>query len=194
MSGLPESAKEVLEGASLAHLVTLNEDGSPQVTCVWAGLDGEEIVCGHLFPQRKIANIERDPRVAISFEAEGLTERGLARYLVVYGTRARITPESRLHLYRPRRQVPADGGPAARLHVADHGRARRGRRPLGSLVVVGVERFVDERVRLGVLLARHATDRPARKLAQGGHRGGVQRLQIGLLDLVLAGDLPHDQL
>jgi PPOX class probable F420-dependent enzyme len=89
VSGLPESAKEVLEGASLAHLVTLNEDGSPQVTCVWAGLDGEEIVCGHLFPQRKIANIERDPRVAISFEAEGLTERGLDRYLVVYGT-ARI--------------------------------------------------------------------------------------------------------
>jgi PPOX class probable F420-dependent enzyme len=91
VSGLPESAKEVVEGASLAHLVTLNQDGSPQVTCVWAGLDGEEIVCGHLFPQRKITNIERDPRVAISFEAEGLTERGLARYLVIYGT-ARIEP------------------------------------------------------------------------------------------------------
>jgi PPOX class probable F420-dependent enzyme len=84
--GLPDSAKEVLQGASLAHLVTLNDDGSPQVTCVWAGLDGEEIVCGHLFPQRKLANIERDPRVAISFEAEGKTEHGLDRYLVVYGT------------------------------------------------------------------------------------------------------------
>lgn len=89
MAKLPDSAKDVLGKASLAHLVTLNEDGSPQVTCVWAGLDGEEIVTAHLFPQRKLTNIERDPRVAISFEAEGKTEQGLDQYLVVYGT-ARI--------------------------------------------------------------------------------------------------------
>jgi Pyridoxamine 5'-phosphate oxidase len=36
----------VLESAALAHLVTLNEDGSPQVSIVWVGLDGDEIVAG----------------------------------------------------------------------------------------------------------------------------------------------------
>jgi predicted pyridoxine 5'-phosphate oxidase superfamily flavin-nucleotide-binding protein len=51
---LPDSARQVLESAALAHLVTLNEDGSPQVTCVWVGLDGDEIVCGHVPHLRKI--------------------------------------------------------------------------------------------------------------------------------------------
>ena len=41
---LPQSARELIESGSLAHLVTLNSDGSPQVTCVWVGLDDDEIV------------------------------------------------------------------------------------------------------------------------------------------------------
>jgi PPOX class probable F420-dependent enzyme len=90
MTGLPNSARIVIESAALAHLVTLNRDGSPQVTCVWVGLDGDEIVCGHLPRHRKVENIERDPRVALSIEAEGSNELGLKHYLIVYG-RARIT-------------------------------------------------------------------------------------------------------
>jgi Pyridoxamine 5'-phosphate oxidase len=34
MTSLPDSARAVLESAALAHLVTLNPDGSPQVTIV----------------------------------------------------------------------------------------------------------------------------------------------------------------
>jgi PPOX class probable F420-dependent enzyme len=90
MTGLPDSARFVIESAALAHLVTLNRDGSPQVTCVWVGLDGDEIVCAHLPRHRKVENIERDPRVALSIEAEGSNELGLKHYLIVYG-RARIT-------------------------------------------------------------------------------------------------------
>jgi len=48
MSALPTSAREVLESAALAHFVTINPDGSPQVSCVWVGLDGDEIVAAHL--------------------------------------------------------------------------------------------------------------------------------------------------
>ena len=41
---LPASAREVLaSGTHLAHLVTRNPDGSPQVSCVWVGLDGEAV-------------------------------------------------------------------------------------------------------------------------------------------------------
>ena len=87
---LPDRVREVLESPSLAHLVTLNEDGSPQVTCVWVGLDGDEIVCGHVPHLRKIVNIKRDPRVALSLEGAGIGDHGLKDYLVIYGT-ARIT-------------------------------------------------------------------------------------------------------
>jgi PPOX class probable F420-dependent enzyme len=89
MATLPESARAVVESDALAHLVTLNKDGSPQVTCVWVGLEGDEIVSGHLRPQQKIRNIERDPRVTLSVETPNVNPMGLREYLVVHG-RARI--------------------------------------------------------------------------------------------------------
>jgi len=79
----------VLESDRLAHLVTLNPDGSPQVSCVWVGLEGDEIVSGHLGTRQKVRNVERDPRVALSIEAKGTNELGLQEYLVVHG-RGRI--------------------------------------------------------------------------------------------------------
>ena len=90
MAEIPQSAREVLESDAIAHLVTLNSDGSPQVTCVWVGLDGDEIVCGHVPHHRKLKNIERDPRVGLSLEAPGKSDLGLKHYLVIYGT-ARVT-------------------------------------------------------------------------------------------------------
>ena len=75
----------MLESDRLAHFVTLNPDGSPQVTCVWVGLEGDEIVSGHLGTWQKVRNIERDPRVALSIEAKGTNALGLQEYLVVHG-------------------------------------------------------------------------------------------------------------
>lgn len=86
---IPPEAREVLESDRLAHLVTLNPDGSPQVSCVWVGLEGDEIVSGHLGTWQKVRNVERDPRVALSIEAKETNELGLQEYLVVHG-RARI--------------------------------------------------------------------------------------------------------
>ena len=54
------------------------------------GLDRDEIVAGHLFPQQKLKNMERDQRVALSVESKETNEMGLRHYLVVHG-RARIT-------------------------------------------------------------------------------------------------------
>jgi PPOX class probable F420-dependent enzyme len=87
---LPGSARRLVESNALAHLVTLNPDGSPQVTCVWVGMDGDEIVSGHLAPdQRKLQNAARDPRVALSIEGTDIQPPGLKQYLVVHG-RARL--------------------------------------------------------------------------------------------------------
>ena len=89
MTVLPPSAAELIESGQLAHLVTINRDGSPQVTCVWVGMDGDEIVSAHLFPQQKLRNVERDPRVALSMEAQTANAVGMRHHLVVHG-RARI--------------------------------------------------------------------------------------------------------
>jgi PPOX class probable F420-dependent enzyme len=90
VTSLPGSARAVLESPALAHLVTLNPDGSPQVTVVWVGLDGDEIVAAHLAEHRKIRNIRNDSRVALSVETGTRNPMGLTEYLVVNGT-ARIT-------------------------------------------------------------------------------------------------------
>jgi PPOX class probable F420-dependent enzyme len=87
---LPPSTRTLLESAALAHLVTLEADGRPQVSVVWVGLEGEEIVAGHLPENRKVRNIRRDPRVALTIEAGTRNEMGLDEYLIVHG-RARIT-------------------------------------------------------------------------------------------------------
>ncbi len=87
---IPDSARALLEGPALAHLVTLNPDGSPQVSIIWVGVNGDEIVAAHMAERQKVRNIRRDPRVAISIEADTLNERGLVEYLVIHG-RARIT-------------------------------------------------------------------------------------------------------
>jgi PPOX class probable F420-dependent enzyme len=85
MTVLPESARAVLESDGLAHLVTVNPDGSPQVSIVWVGLEGNEIVSAHLLEQQKLRNIRRDPRVVLSVEAPGTNALGLREYLVVHG-------------------------------------------------------------------------------------------------------------
>jgi PPOX class probable F420-dependent enzyme len=90
MNTIPESVRAVLESSALAHLVTLAPDGAPQVSIVWVGLDGDEIVAGHLAERQKVRNIRNDPRVVLSFETNGHNERGLVEYLVIHGT-ARIS-------------------------------------------------------------------------------------------------------
>ena len=87
---LPEPARALLESDAVASVVTLDEDGGPQVTAAWVGLDGDEIVIATLPEQRKLRNMRRDPRVAIYVPSTETNAWGLLRYLVVYGT-ARVT-------------------------------------------------------------------------------------------------------
>ena len=99
---VPESARALIESGRLAHLVTLNRDGSPQVSCVWIGFEGDEIVSAHLSgAQQKLRNVRRDPRVSLSIEGTEVQPPGLLQYLVVHG-RARVTeggaPELLQHL------------------------------------------------------------------------------------------------
>jgi PPOX class probable F420-dependent enzyme len=88
---LSPEARALVESGRLAHLVTLNRDGSPQVSCVWVGIDDGELVTAHLSDrQQKLRNVHRDPRVSLSIEGTELQPPGLLQYLVVHG-RARVT-------------------------------------------------------------------------------------------------------
>jgi PPOX class probable F420-dependent enzyme len=84
-----DEARTLVESSALAHLVTLEPDGRPQISCVWVGMDGGDIVFASLGPRRKLDNIARDPRVSLSIEGTKTNAMGLREYLVVHGS-ARI--------------------------------------------------------------------------------------------------------
>ena len=89
-SVLSPEIRQAIEGGHLAHMVTLNPDGSPHVTVVWVGMDGDQVVTAHLMEHRKVRNIRRDPRVVLSIVTGGSNAFGLDEYLTISG-RARIT-------------------------------------------------------------------------------------------------------
>ena len=91
MTFLNDAARRLIASGALGHLVTVSEDGSPQVAVVWVAVVGDELVTAHLDArQQKLKNIRRDPRVAVSFEAETANGIGMRDYLVVHG-RAQVT-------------------------------------------------------------------------------------------------------
>ncbi len=123
---LSEEVRQALTAGRLGHLSTTNPDGSPQVSVVWIGLDGDDVVVGHMGQGRKISNIARDPRVALTVEAEGTNPVGMANYLILHGT-ARLVEGGAPELLQELAQVyigpgakfpPFDDPPAGRvIHI-----------------------------------------------------------------------------
>jgi PPOX class probable F420-dependent enzyme len=90
---LNDAARDLIGKGADATLVTLNPDGSPQVSLVWVALqstpDGDELVSAHLGEHKKVRNVRNDPRVALTIAAVGDVAPEMRPYLAVYGT-ARI--------------------------------------------------------------------------------------------------------
>jgi hypothetical protein len=42
---IPASVRDLIASGPLAHLTTLNPNGSPPVTVVWVGIEDDEFVC-----------------------------------------------------------------------------------------------------------------------------------------------------
>jgi PPOX class probable F420-dependent enzyme len=87
---IPDAVRELIDGGPIAHVVTLNADGSPQVTLAWVGIEDDEVVIGTLPDQVKLRNLRRDPRIAISMVSGQRNAYGLDEYVVLHG-RARVT-------------------------------------------------------------------------------------------------------
>ena len=78
---LSKEATEIIDGRNFAHMATLMRDGSPQVTPVWIGREGDIILINTTLGRAKQKNVSRDSRVAISI----IDERNPYRNLVIRG-------------------------------------------------------------------------------------------------------------
>jgi PPOX class probable F420-dependent enzyme len=89
---LNNAARALIGSGADATLVTLNPDGSPQVSLVWVALqrtsEGDELVAAHMEEHKKVRNVRRDSRVALTIVSRELGDL-MTPYLSVEGT-ARI--------------------------------------------------------------------------------------------------------
>jgi PPOX class probable F420-dependent enzyme len=94
VSSLPDQLQDLINSGPLAHLTTINADSSPQVSVIWIGLDGDDPVSGHMSHYLKLRNIERDPRVVLSFDAPREPGVALNPYAVLHA-HATVEPSDR---------------------------------------------------------------------------------------------------
>jgi PPOX class probable F420-dependent enzyme len=69
MADLSDKARKLFEGPNLLFVATVNSDGSPQVTPVWAALENGYITFNTAAGRAKERNLRRDPRVGLSMAA-----------------------------------------------------------------------------------------------------------------------------
>jgi PPOX class probable F420-dependent enzyme len=119
MSILTPELRALIESGPLVHLSTTNSDGSPQVSGIWVGLDGDQLVSAHLGRYRKVRNMEREPRVALSFDGPRTPGEFMAPYVVLlaratveHGDEARALLDRLVTVYvGPDAEFPAPPGP-----------------------------------------------------------------------------------
>ncbi|MEE6138449.1 PPOX class F420-dependent oxidoreductase [Mycobacterium sp. 050128] len=124
---LNDAARKLIGKGVDATLITINPDGSPQVSLVWVALqstpDGDELVSAHLADYKKLRNIRKDPRVAVTIVAiddQGIRPRpylsitGTAR--IVEGGAPELLRELDAHLGSPDVKFPPDDAPPGYLN------------------------------------------------------------------------------
>jgi PPOX class probable F420-dependent enzyme len=122
---LNDIARQLI-GSNPATLVTINRDGSPQVSVVWVTVQttadgGDELVTAHLQEHQKIRNIRRDPRVAVTIvstdrsgpQTPYLSIKGTAR--VEEGGAPELLDEIATTIFGPDTGFPPPGAPAGYL-------------------------------------------------------------------------------
>jgi PPOX class probable F420-dependent enzyme len=63
---LPDTNRDLLDKAAIAHLATVRPDGQLQSNPVWYEWDGEHIKISQTKGRQKMRNMEADPHVALS--------------------------------------------------------------------------------------------------------------------------------
>lgn len=110
---LNDAARDLIGKGADATLVTINPDGSPQVSVVWVAVqsapDGDELVTAHLAEHKKVRNVRKDPRVAVTIVSLDGAGQGMRPYLAISGT-ARIVEGGAPELLKELNPILGDAG------------------------------------------------------------------------------------
>jgi PPOX class probable F420-dependent enzyme len=85
---LPAAIRTLLEDKAYGHVVSINSDGTPQVTMVWMDVEGDQALFNTAEGRVKPRNLRRDPRVQVSVQHRSEPQS----YAVLHG---RATVETR---------------------------------------------------------------------------------------------------
>jgi PPOX class probable F420-dependent enzyme len=86
---LPEGLIALLHQPSPCFVATVMPDGSPQLTQTWVDTDGEHVIINTVQGFRKLKNVERDPRVAVTVADQARP----SRYYEIRGRVVNVTAE-----------------------------------------------------------------------------------------------------
>jgi PPOX class probable F420-dependent enzyme len=86
LRSIPAPAEALLGSSALAHVVTRSPDGTPQVSVVWCGVRGDQVLFCAEGSSAKVRNLRRDPAVVLSIEDEARNQAGTQQHLLIYGS------------------------------------------------------------------------------------------------------------
>jgi PPOX class probable F420-dependent enzyme len=64
-AALPDRAKELLDACAFVVVGTVNPDGMPQTSVLWATYEGDEVLLSTIRGRQKERNWARDPRASV---------------------------------------------------------------------------------------------------------------------------------
>jgi PPOX class probable F420-dependent enzyme len=67
---LSDGLRKILDGKVFVTVATVQPDGSPQLSVVWAVRDGDDVLFSTTVDRRKARNLRRDPRVTLLVRPE----------------------------------------------------------------------------------------------------------------------------
>lgn len=89
VSKVPQKFQDILESKALAHVATLMEDGTPQVSPVWFDVEGDKIRINSAKGRVKDVNMRARPAVSLSIVDPGNDYRHVA----IRGKVVKVTEE-----------------------------------------------------------------------------------------------------
>ena len=64
---LSDTARRLLDHPTYVTLSTVNPDGTPQASVVWAKRDGDDVLISTTTARQKARNLRKDPHVSVTF-------------------------------------------------------------------------------------------------------------------------------
>ena len=95
LRSIPAPAEVLLGSNALAHVVTRNRDGTPQVSVVWCGVRDDRIFFAAEADTIKVRNVRREPQVILSIEDEARNATGTQQHLLLFGRAEVVGPADR---------------------------------------------------------------------------------------------------